>query len=268
MSYRGTRVAILSLLLTWSSLCRADDPLAALPELPFVIEQRIAHDQTLFTQGMAFDGDTLLESGGGYRQSRLVSRTLLSAAPVASIGLEREWFAEGLTVQNGQLLLLTWQEGIAQQYSLPELKPLQRFRYRGEGWGLTSDGTHLIQSDGSAILRWRDPADFHVVKELHVRAGGKVLKLLNELEWAQGWILANIWLSDWIVGIDPVTGKAAWKIDVGELLSAAERRTADVPNGIAWHAPSGRLWVSGKHWPWLFCLQVALPPIAPAATPQ
>ena len=109
MSYRGTRVAILSLLLTWSSLCRADDPLAALPELPFVIEQRIAHDQTLFTQGMAFDGDTLLESGGGYRQSRLVSRTLLSAAPVASIGLEREWFAEGLTVQNGQLLLLTWQ---------------------------------------------------------------------------------------------------------------------------------------------------------------
>ena len=268
MSCRGIRAGILPLLLAWSSLCGADDPLAALPELPFVIEQRIAHDKTLFTQGMAFDGDTLLESGGGYRQSRLLSRTLLSAAPVTSVALAREWFAEGLTVQNGQLLLLTWQEGIAQQYSLPELQPLQRFRYRGEGWGLTSDATHLIQSDGSAILRWRDPADFRVVKELHVRAGGKVLKLLNELEWAQGWILANIWQSDWIVGIDPLTGNAAWKIDVGELLSAAERRAADVPNGIAWHAASRRLWVSGKRWPWLFSLQVALPPIAPAVPPQ
>ena len=268
MSDRDLRVLLLPLLLACASLCSADDPLAALPEIPFRIEQRIAHDATLFTQGMAFQGDTLLESGGGYRQSRLLSRTLLSAAPLTSIGLARDWFAEGLTVQDGQLLLLTWQEGIAQQYSLPELIPLHQFRYRGEGWGLTSDGSHLIQSDGSAILRFRDPADFHVVKELHVRANGKVLRRLNELEWAQGWILANIWLSDWIVGIDPATGNAAWKLDVGTLLSPAERRAADIPNGIAWHAPSKRLWVSGKHWPWLFSLQVALPPIAPAAASQ
>ena len=232
----------------------------------------------LRSRGVRIDGKlaSMLELESGSNDPAAVFLTLAIISVITTGETEPVRILGSFMVQMGLGALAgfvlargaVWQQGIAQQYSLPELKPLQRFRYRGEGWGLTSDGTHLIQSDGSAILRWRDPADFHVVKELHVRAGGKVLKLLNELEWAQGWILANIWLSDWIVGIDPVTGKAAWKIDVGELLSAAERRTADVPNGIAWHAPSGRLWVSGKHWPWLFCLQVALPPIAPAATPQ
>ena len=101
--------------------------------------------------------------------------------------------------------------------------------------------------------------------------GGAWCGVRTLLKWLAGagvWFVANIGMGDWSGGSVPVTVEAPWRIDVGELLSAADPRTADVPNGIAWHAPSGRLWVSGKHWPWLFCLQVALPPIAPAATPQ
>ncbi len=239
--------------------------LQSLPTLPHTVLQRVPHDHTLFTQGLAIDDGLLLESGGNYGRSRLLLRRLDDARPLRSRTLPADWFAEGITVHDGRLYLLTWKEGVMQRFSLPGLEAEQRFHYHGEGWGLTSDGTQLIQSDGSATLRWRSPEDFRELHSLDVRVGRQPLLRLNELEWVNGWLLANVWLTDSVVAIDPRTGCAQWRLELGALLDAGERRRADVLNGIAWDADSRLLWVSGKLWPWLFALHVELPAL-PAQT--
>jgi glutamine cyclotransferase len=176
------------------------------------------------------------------------------------VNLPPRWFAEGIAAHAGRLFLLTWREGVAQSFSLPELEPGPVFEYPGEGWGLASDGSQLIQSDGSNVLAWRDPQDFTVTRRLAVHAGGIPLTQLNELEWIDGWIVANVWLSDYVVGIDPASGCVRWKLALEKLLDRRERRQADVLNGVAWEPDRRRLWVTGKRWPWLFGLRVDLPP--------
>lgn len=257
------RLVLAALVLLASSFVATADPLRDVPVLAYTVEQRAPHDRRLFTQGMVFDGDTLIESGGGYRASRLLRRATDSSTALQTRNLPAEWFAEGIAVHQEQLWLLTWREGIVQRFSLPGLHPGTRLRYRGEGWGLTSDGESLVHSDGSATLRWRDATDFRVLRELEVHAGKQVVSRLNELEWVEGWVLANVWQTDWVIGIDPGSGEVRFKLDVAPLLTPGERRAAEVANGIAWHAPTRRLWVSGKRWPAMFALRLEFPAIAP-----
>lgn len=234
--------------------------------LPFQISAKRAHDRTLFTQGMVFHGETLIESGGNYGESRIVARRIDSPTPLRARKIPAAWFGEGIAIHGNRLVLLTWREGIAQSFSLPALEPQERFSYRGEGWGLTSDGESLIQSNGSATLTWRSPQDFSLRRELAVTAGGKPADMLNELEWVEGWVLANVWQTDRVVAIDPTTGIVHWQLELGGLLNARERAKTDVTNGLAWHAPSRTLWVSGKLWPWMFGLRVEIPALpTPAA---
>jgi glutamine cyclotransferase len=239
----------------------AGDPLRTVPEIRWAIVERQPHDATLFTQGIAFAGDVLLESSGGYRESRIVMRRLTEEHPLRTLKLPGSWFAEGIAPHDGALFLLTWREGVAQSFSLPALDPVRTYSFAGEGWGLTSDGTRLIQSDGSDVLAWRDPKDFSITARLPVRAGAQPVPLLNELEWVRGWIVANVWLSDTVIGIDPQSGCVMWKLALPGLLEAREARRADVLNGIAWEETRERLWVTGKLWPWLFALRVELPPV-------
>jgi glutaminyl-peptide cyclotransferase len=227
--------------------------------LPFTIIAKRAHDRRLFTQGMAFHGDLLVESGGNYRESRVIVRETDHPSPRAEQRLPATWFGEGLAVQDDRAVVLTWRENTAQVLSLPGLEPLSRFPYEGEGWGLAWDGRSFIQSDGSERLTWRDPETFGVQHTMTVRAGHDPVPMLNELEWVEGRLLANIWLSDWIVVIDPATGKVLGKLDLAALLNPAERRHANVTNGIAWQASQRLLWVSGKNWPWMFALRLELP---------
>lgn len=240
--------------------------LATLPVLPHAIVQRVEHDRTLFTQGLVIDGGRLIESGGNYGQSRLLIRELTDPRPLLTRRLPADWFAEGIAVHDGSLHVLTWREGVLQRYSLPGLLPGERSRYRGEGWGLASDGTLLIHSDGSATLRWRRPGDFSEVRQLQVHAGRRPLERLNELEWVDGWLLANVWLTDSVVAIDPRNGCARWRIDLGRLLTPRERHRADVLNGIAWDPSTRLLWVTGKYWPWLFALEIELPALPEVPT--
>lgn len=257
---------LLPILLALTAPAFAATPVAP-AMLSFQVTAKRAHDRTLFTQGMVFHGETLLESGGNYGQSRLLARRIDSPTALHARRLPATWFAEGITVHGKRLVMLTWQEGIAQAFSLPSLEPGEQWRYRGEGWGLTSDGESLIQSNGSAVLSWRDPKDFSLRRELPVTAAGQPLPMLNELEWVEGWVLANVWQTDRVVAIDPATGVVHWQIDLGALLTKAEKAKVDATNGIAWHAPSRTLWVSGKFWPWLFGLRIEIPPL-PAREPR
>lgn len=239
---------------------------AAIPVLPHAIMQRVEHDPTLFTQGLAIHEGRLIESGGNYGQSRLLIRELAGPRPLLARRLPADWFAEGITVHDGRLHVLTWREGVLQRYSLPGLLPETRSTYRGEGWGLASDDKLLIHSDGSATLRWRRPGDFSEVRQLQVHAGRRPLERLNELEWVDGWLLANVWQTDSVVAIDPRDGCARWRLDLGRLLTPWERHRADVLNGIAWDPSTRLLWVTGKYWPWLFALEVELPPLPEVPT--
>jgi glutamine cyclotransferase len=228
------------------------------------VTARYPHDSTAYTQGLLCSDSVLFESTGVYGHSDLRRVDLKSGRVLASRPLPADRFGEGLALLNGRLYQLTWKEGVAYSYDAATLAPRDSFRYAGEGWGLATDGTSLIMSDGSDSLRVLSPADFHVERVVHVKYNGSPLRQLNELEFVHNEILANVYQSDWILRIDPSTGVVRETIDFGDLYP--ERPSfAEVMNGVA-IAPNGsELLVTGKYWPVMF--QVRLHPIA-ATTKQ
>ncbi len=225
--------------------------------LDYTIVQRHAHDSTVFTQGLAFYQGRLYESGGLYGESTLRYSTP-GETTATMIELPDQLFAEGITLHKQQLYLLTWQEKQLHIYD-PETLTLQKnLRYRDEGWGITSDGTYLITSNGSDRITFRDPDTLAVMATIDVRDNGKKLDLINELEWINGAIWANVWQEPRIVRIDPQTGDVTHSIDLSALY--AEEPASEEPqntlNGIAWDAATQTLWVTGKRWQYLYQLRV------------
>lgn len=166
-------------------------------------------------------------------------------------------FAEGLARVGNRLYQLSWQNRVGFVYDLKTLAPVAKFSYRNEGWGLTSDDKNLIQSDGSDTLIWRDPKTFAALKSVRVTRDGAPVRELNELEWIEGNVWANVWQTDEIVIIDPQTGRVKSQINLRGLLVDEERLgQEDVLNGIAYDAGAKRLFVTGKNWPKLFWIEV------------
>ncbi len=209
------------------------------------------HDTGAYTQGLAFDGGQLLEGTGKYGESTLRRVDLESGRVLHSAPLARDLFGEGIAVWGGEVVQLTWRNQLGIVYDKSTLQELRRFRYTGEGWGLTHDGTHLIMSDGSSTLRFLDPQTFRVVRRLLVRSGGRRVANLNELEYVQGEILANIWYKNYLARISPSSGEVLGWIDLQPLVPPRLDRDS-VANGIAYDAEHDRLFVTGKNWPQLF----------------
>ena len=210
------------------------------------------HDTSSYTQGLLWWDGRVYESAGGYGRSSLRSWALGTADPLEILDLEEEYFAEGLARIGEQLLQLTWKGGLLYVYDLKPLTRVETHRYSGLGWGLAFDGTHLIMSDGSHVLSFRNPETFEVVRRLVVKRHGSVQADLNELEFAHGVIYANVYQTDEIVRIDPETGAVTAVIDASGLLTEDERRSAEVLNGIAFREDSGTFLITGKYWPRLF----------------
>jgi glutaminyl-peptide cyclotransferase len=170
-----------------------------------------------------------------------------------------QYFAEGLAALEGKLFQLTWQNQKGFVYDLKSLRLEREFTYLGEGWGLTTDGRRLIMSDGTDQIRFLDPSTLEVKGRIRVTANGQPLNRLNELEYVKGEIFANVWGTDYVVRIDPVTGRVVGMIDFTGLLAAQERdENTDVLNGIAYDAAGDRLFVTGKRWPKLFEVRLKL----------
>ena len=231
------------------------------PRVPIVdgytIVNTFPHDSSSFTQGLLFDGGRLLESQGQYGESSLRQVELETGKVLKRVALEPRYFAEGCAVLKGLVYQLTWREGVVLVYDARDLRPVGSFPLAGEGWGLATDGESLIVSDGTDVLRFVDPTTKLVTRRVSVRSAGRALTQLNELEWIEGELWANVWHTELLARIDPKTGEVAGYVDLRGLLPAAERRDAEsVLNGIAYDAAKKRIFVTGKRWPKLFELRV------------
>jgi glutaminyl-peptide cyclotransferase len=232
---------------------------AAPTPIRFRIAAAYPHDRQAFTPGLLVRDGRLVESTGqlghsGLREVEIESGRVLRSAP-----LPPDEFGEGLALVGGRLVQLTWRNGLAHGWDPATFSRVAEWSYDGEGWGLAFDGRELVQSDGSARLTFRSPETFAVTRTLDVRRAGAPQFYLNELEWIDGAIWANVWMSDEIVRIDPATGAVTGVLDAGGLLAPEERRGIDVLNGIAWDEKTRRLYVTGKYWPKLFALEIEEP---------
>jgi len=223
----------------------------------FEVTAQFPHDPAAYTQGLVWSDGVLFESTGQYGVSQIRRVDLRSGRVLASRPLSADRFGEGLALVNGRLYQLTWQSGVAYTYDAATLAPRDSFLYAGEGWGLATDGTSLIMSDGSDSLRILSPATFQVQRIIHVRYNGAPLYKLNELEYVNGELLANVYQTDWVLRIDPATGDVRELLDFTDLYPKRSA-TADVMNGIAIAPDSGQLLLTGKLWPTMF--QVRLHP--------
>ncbi len=232
--------------------------LAVEPVYRIEVVDSFPHDQRAFTQGLFFRDGLLYEGTGLYGESSLRVVRLEDGAVLRSVDLEPRFFGEGIAALGDKVYQLTWREGTGFIYDADSLERIGEFTYAGEGWGLTTDGTHLIMSDGSSVLRWLDPQTLETVGSLEVRGEGGAIALLNELEYVEGEIWANVWLSSVICRIDPATGKVLGWIDLREL-AAQEREVnpgADVLNGIAFDGDTGRVVVTGKLWSRIYAIRL------------
>lgn len=215
------------------------------------------HDAQAYCQGLVFEDGFLYEGTGNYGESTLRKVDLESGGVLQQIALNKRLFGEGITIWNDQIFQLTWKSRFGIVYDKETFAAIRRFPVAGEGWGLTHNGQHLIISDGSSTLRFVDPETYRVVRRVAVRSRGRPVKDLNELEFVDGEILANIWMRDAIARIEPQSGNIVAWIDLSGLKPAAVRRDREaVLNGIAYDDANKRLFVTGKNWPKLFEIRV------------
>lgn len=237
----------------------ADTPVATPGQPPIYTYEVInvyPHDPGAFTQGLVFDGETLYEGTGLNGRSSLRRVDLASGQVLQQVDLAAEYFGEGITVWDDHIIQLTWQSRRGFVYNKTTFARIADFTYPTEGWGITHDGRRLIMSDGSATLYFWNPDTFTPVDSVDVYdISGPVVRL-NELEYINGEVWANIWQTDYIARIDPVTGQVLGWVDLSGLLTPAERASTDVLNGIAYMPESDRLFVTGKLWPKLFEIRV------------
>ena len=232
--------------------------LLAVPVYTFTVKHTYPHDPHAFTQGLFYKDGFLYESTGLNGQSSLRKVELSTGKVLQRKDLANVFFGEGIALVGGDIVGLTWTTHVGFVFDARTFDEKRRWEYTGEGWGLTSDAKHVYMSDGSAAVRVLDPQTLEETRRIHVTADGQPVDRLNELEWIDGQIFANVWGKDVIARIDPATGHVVGWIDLAGILDASERGEAQnaVLNGIAWDAKRRRLFVTGKLWPKLFEIEL------------
>ena len=222
------------------------------------------HDIHAFTQGLAILDGELLESTGRNGQSALLLKNIANGKVLRRAPLHARHFGEGLAVVQNRILQLTWTSGVALQYDL-QFKRAGEFSYRGQGWGLAFDGKSLLMSDGSDRITLRRPDTFAAIGQVNVHEGKAAVPMLNELEFAGGWLYANVWHTDRIAVIDPASGAVRGWLDLAALRARFSKppgwdESEHVLNGVAFNPANGHFYVTGKCWPALFELKVEILP--------
>jgi glutamine cyclotransferase len=253
MRWPGAFLSICLMAAAWVAV-----PVQAAPVSGYRVVARYPHSRASFTEGLFFAEGLFYEGTGLVGQSAVIATSPRTGKVVRRVELPAPYFGEGIVDWGPYIYEWTWQSHLGIVYDRATFKPLKRFSYDGEGWGMTRTPRLFITSDGTATLRFRDPATFKVVRSLTVKDDGVPVQQLNELEYVKGEILANVWMTDRIARISPVDGHVIGWIDLGGLLPP-DQRTDDnaVLNGIAYDAAKDRLFVTGKLWPAIFEIRIA-----------
>ena len=227
-------------------------------EYTFAIVRVFPHDTSAYTQGLAYRDGFLYEGTGRNGQSSLRKVRLETGEVIQRLGLGPEFFGEGITIIKDRVFQLTWKSGVGFVYDLNSFHLLRKFAYSGEGWGLATDGRDLLLSDGTSEIRVLDSETFREKRRLRVHEGTTPVDQVNELEFVEGQIFANVWHSNRIARISSQTGNVVGWIDLTELLSPICRLEPEaVLNGIAYDPIRKRLFVTGKLWPSVFEIRLS-----------
>lgn len=229
------------------------------PTYSYRVINRFAHDPSAFTQGLIVSDGRLYESTGLYGQSTLREVEITTGRINRAMQLPPTVFGEGLALWNDALIVLTWQNRVAFAFDKATFKLQKQFRYDTEGWGLTQDGRSLIMSDGSSTLYFMDPSTFQLLRKVDVKSAEVPVSRLNELEYVNGQIYANVWQTPRIAIIDPNTGLVTAWLDLSTLTQQHTRNPDHVLNGIAYDALSKRLFVTGKQWNVIYEIEIVRP---------
>lgn len=230
----------------------------AAPVHGFRVVATFPHDPAAFTQGLVFAGGEFYESTGLNGESSLRRIEIATGKVLQELKVPAEYFAEGLALVGDELLQLTWRHHQGFVYDRATFKEKRTFPFKGEGWGMAYDAAGgLVMSDGSDTLTFLDPKTQAMVKTIRVRDAGRPVPQLNELEWVDGEIWANVWTTDRVARISPNTGEVNSWIDLSTLWPRAQRMPpADVLNGIAYDKATRRIFVTGKKWPRVYQISV------------
>lgn len=227
------------------------------PVYGYIVANVFRHDRRAFTQGLVFENGVLYEGTGLYGESTLRRVELETGDVLQQYDLPDRFFGEGLAIYGDRIIQLTWQAHVGFVYDKDSFELLQEFGYPTEGWGLTHDGERLIMSDGSSTLYFLDPATYEEIGRIQVRDEDGPVTRLNELEYIQGEVYANVWPTERIARVSPQTGRVIGWIDLTGILAPEDRNAPiDVLNGIAYDAENDRLFVTGKWWPKLYEIEL------------
>lgn len=229
--------------------------------LSYSVLSVLPHNSEAYTQGLIVHNNKVLESTGQNGASWIGEVNPASGAHDKKVILDDRYFGEGITVLNNKLYYLTWKSNVGFIYDAKTYKKLREFPYDPkikEGWGLTNDSKNLIVSNGTDVIHFLDTTALKVVRSIKVRAGNMRIKELNELEYVNGYIYANVWQTDWIVKIDPANGNVVGKLDLSPIGNEikAMYRNADVLNGIAYDKNSNAFLITGKLWPKSYLIRI------------
>lgn len=229
----------------------------------------LPHDRESFTQGLIIQDDSFVETSGLYGRSFIYRYDKNTGLRLQLKRLPESMFAEGVTALADRLYVLTWKSGVLLVFDGNTLEPVDRRKYTGEGWGITHNSTHFIVSDGSDRLQFRDLETFRRVRELQVRDPGRSWRNLNELEFAEGRVWANVWQTPHVIAINPQSGRVEGVLDLTPLAEANNSHPGEsVLNGIAYDGAAGTFWVTGKLWPRRYEIRVSWPEVASGVKEQ
>ena len=249
---QALRAAVLFIALLFLA---AADSYCTARQLKAVIVKEYPHDPTAFTQGLVWDNGVMYESTGLRGRSSLRRVNLVTGKAEQQLDLDKQFFAEGITVFQDRIYQLTWTSGIIFQYDKQSFALRRSFSWPHQGWGITHDNSSLIVSDGSATLYFLEPKTLTQERRITVHDGGRQVRRLNELEYINGLIYANIWKECRIALIKPTNGAVAAWLDLTDICAKMRGGNEDVLNGIMFTPESGQLFVTGKFWSRLFAVR-------------
>ena len=266
---RGAAAVLLTALFLLSSTsiigAQANDSAYVRAESYVVVEHdNVTHDSDAYTQGLEFYQGRLFESTGKYGNSTLREVNLSTGEIIRSIDLNETEFGEGMTFVGDEIIQLTWKEGVAYRYELETFDVIASYSYEGEGWGLAYDGNHLIMSNGTDVLQFRNASTFELVSTLNVTLNNESLNRINELEMVNGLLMANIYQTEEIVAIDLLSGVVVEHIDA----SGLKPDGGEVLNGIAFDSTTQSLWITGKYWSKMYNVTFTVPEVIEEPEPE